>query len=176
MKHLLKLSGSLLLDQFIGCISGWMMILCVSVIFKKSIVGHLLALIFCFGFYAYACYNSSFKSGFYDSHRAIDDIEYRGYLYSGAISGLISIIPLLTLYIVCILINAGILKFYYMVFNMYWTWPMTNLFPSHIDLMMGLTFIPMVLIPWLGYIAGYKNFVFSDYFIKLYKKLSQIES
>ena len=34
MKHLFNLSGALLLDQFVGCFAGWMMILCVSVIFN----------------------------------------------------------------------------------------------------------------------------------------------
>lgn len=173
MKHLFKLSGALLLDQFVGCFAGWMMILCVSVIFKKSMLGHLVALIFCFGFYAYTCYNSSFKSGFHDSHRAIRDTAYKGYLYKGAISGFIAAIPLLIFYFVCLFSKLDILKFYYMTVNMYWTWPMSNLFPSNALLIMGLTFVPMILIPWLGYIAGYKNFLFTDLFMSLYQKSSK---
>ncbi len=172
MKHFFKLFGSLMADQFIGCISGFMLVLCVATFFKNSLMGFVLAFIISFGFYAYVTYNSAFKSGFHDSHRAIKDENYSGYLYIGAAAGALSAAPLMILYIIYKALNAGILGVYYMVANMYWTWPMINIFPNHQPLVMPLVVIPMILIPWLGYIAGYKNFLLLDYFMNLYQKFN----
>ena len=43
MKHILKIAGSLLLDQIVGCISGSMMIIGVAFFFKNSLSGYLIA-------------------------------------------------------------------------------------------------------------------------------------
>lgn len=173
MKHLLKLVGALLLDQLVGIISAFMLVLCVSVIFKNSLTGYLLAFCICFGFYAYVTYNSSFKSGFHDSHRAIRDRQYKGYWYKGAVSGAVAAIPLFVIYVLYRLTGAGIVAVYYMIADMYWTWPMSCMFPNHRQLVMLLAFVPMVLIPWIGYIAGYKNFMVSDVIMKYYRKFTE---
>lgn len=170
MKHLLKLVGSLLLDQFMGTIAGSMMVLCVYTFFKNSLTGYILAFIFCFIFYAYATYNSAFKSGFHDSHRAIKDTAYRGYWYKGAISGLISAVPLAIVYIIYLTADKGITGTFYMIMNMYWTWPMINIFPNHIYTVMPLVIVPLTVIPWLGYIMGYKTIFLTDVFLNLYQK------
>lgn len=172
MKHFLKLCGSLLIDQFIGCISGFMLILCVASLFNNSLTGYLLAFCICFGFFVYISYHSAFKSGFHDSHRAIKDAAYRGYLYKGAAAGILSAVPVMVLYVIYKISGLGILGVYYMIANMYWTWPMINIFPNHQPTVMPLVALPLVIIPWLGYIAGYKNFMFTDLFMKLYQKLT----
>lgn len=173
MKHFFKLFGSLLADQFIGCISGFMLILCVSTFFKNSLSGYVLAFIICFGFYAYVTYNSAFKSGFHDHHRTIKDTRYSGYLYKGASAGALSATPIMILYIIYKITGSGILGVYYMVANMYWTWPMINIFPNHQPLVMPLVVLPVVIIPWIGYIAGYHNFLITDHLVNLYQKFNE---
>ncbi len=170
MKNLIKTVGALLLDQLVGIISGFMLVLCVSVIFKNSLNGYIIAFCICFGFYAYVTYNSAFKAGFHDSHRIAKTPSYYGYLYKGALAGAVSALPLLVIYILYRITNAGIIALYYMIANMYWTWPMGNIFPNHLPTVLALSFIPPVIIPWIGYIAGYKNFMVYDLAVKLYKK------
>ncbi len=176
MKHILKLIGALLLDQFIAIIAGCMMVVMVVTIFQNSLTGFIVAFLICFSFFAYISYNSAFKYGFHDSHRAIKDPLYHGYLYKGALAGALSAIPLLIFYIVYSITKAGILGIYYMIANMYWTWPMINIFPNHKTLAMLTVFIPMILVPWIGYIAGYKTFYFYDLVVKLYKKFTNNSS
>lgn len=173
MKHILKTAGSLLLDQFLGVFSGWMLVVCVSVLFKNSLTGYVIAFCICFGFYSYITYNTAFKSGFRDPNRLKKDPAYRDYWYKGAVAGAISAIPVAILYVAFLITNALIVYSYFMIFNMYWTWPMANIFPNHRPLVMALAFLPMILIPWVGYIAGYKNFMISDVVVKLWKKYAE---
>lgn len=173
MKHVLKLTGVLLLDQFIGIISGCMLVLCVSALFNNSLTGYILAFCICFSFYAYVTYNSAYKSGFHDNHRVIKDTLYKGYLYKGAISGGVAAIPVMFVYIFYRLTGAGILEIYHMICSMYWSWPMRNIFPNHKQLVLLLGFVPMIIIPWLGYIAGYKNFWFTDFFLNILNKFNK---
>ncbi len=170
MKKFFKLVGSLFLDQFVGALSGSMLVLCVSTFFNNSKLGFLLAFVFSFGFYAYVTYNSGFKAGFKDIHRVQKDPSYRGHLYKGFLAGCVTILPLVALLIIYITTNNGIYALYYMIANMYWTWPLAGIFKSHQVLIMALTYIPMVIIPWIAYIAGYKNFVLLDKIIFSYKR------
>lgn len=169
MKKFFKFIGSLFLDQFVGALSGSMLVLCVSTFFNNSKLGFLLAFIFSFGFYAYVTYNTGFKAGFKDTHRVQKDKSYRGYLFKGLLAGGITTLPLVALLIVYITTDNGIYALYYMIANMYWTWPLAGIFKSHQILIMALTYVPIVVIPWIGYIAGYKNFVLLDKFVELYK-------
>ncbi|MBQ8894174.1 MAG: hypothetical protein IJ043_07170 [Clostridia bacterium] len=179
MKHIFKLSGALLMDQLIGVIAGFMWVLCITIannmLFKNDLIGYALALIICFGLFAYITYNSAFKSGFHDSHRAIKDMEYKGYLYKGVFAGIISAVPLLILYMIYRTTGSGIVAVYFQLANMYWTWPMIKIFPNHLQLVMVLAFVPMVIIPWIGYIAGYKNFMVTDILLKCYKRYTEKE-
>ncbi|MBQ7034787.1 MAG: hypothetical protein IJN34_03520 [Clostridia bacterium] len=173
MKQFFKTVGSLLMDQFVGILSASMLVLCVATFFKNSLLGFMLAFLICFGFYAYVTYNSSFKSGFRNRHRITKDKSYYGYLYIGALEGLVAALPLFILYIAYRSTNSPDLAFCYMIGNMYWTWPIASIFPNHQELAIPLGFIPMILIPWIGYIAGYKNFVVLDLLVKIYKKFEK---
>lgn len=169
MKKFFKFIGSLFLDQIVGIISGSMLVLCVSSFFGNSKLGYFLAFVFSFGFYAYVTYNSSFKAGFRDTHRIQKDTNYCGYWFTGLLAGSVTILPLIALLIIYTSTNNGIYAFYYMIANMYWTWPLAGIFKSHQMLIMISTYLPMTLIPWIGYIAGYKNFILFDKVIELYR-------
>lgn len=170
MKKFLKFVGSLFLDQFVGIISGSMLVLCVASFFQNSKLGYFLAFLFCFGFYAYVTYNSAFKAGFRNTHRIQKDPSYKGFYYIGALAGMVTILPLFGLLMAYLLSDNGIFAFGYMIANMYWTWPLAGIFKSHQLLIMILAYVPMILIPWIGYIAGYKNFILFDKAITAYKK------
>lgn len=173
MKQFFKMVGSLLMDQVVGIIGGMMMVLCVSTFFNNSFTGYFLAFIFCFGFYAYVTYNSAFKGGFKDPRRIRKECSYFGYWYKGALAGIISVLPLLSVFLVYVISNRPEWALYYMVADMYWTWPLTGMFKSNQMLIMSLTFVPSVVIPWIGYIAGFKNFVVFEKILELYRKYTE---
>ena len=171
MKQLLHTAGSLFLDQFIGVIAGMMMPLCVAMLFGNRLPGYLLAAAITIFLYAYCAYRSGFKGGTKDVHRATNTPSYKGYLYRGALAGLIAAAPLLIVYIIYKATGNGNAAFIFMMSNMYWTWPLKGSFPNHQQLIMATAFVPMIALPWLGYIAGYKQFLFSDLVMKMYKKI-----
>ena len=175
MKKILKGAGGLLLDQFIGVVSAFMLVLCVAQFFGNSLSGYTLAFCVCFGFYAYTTYVTAFKCGFRDSHRIQKDSSYRAFMYKGAIIGGLASVPLLIVTLIYFFITkAAYLAFFFM--NMYWFWPLGNIFPNHRPELMILAYIPMILIPWIAYIAGYKNFMISDIILKKIKSMSVIKT
>ena len=173
MKQFFKLVGSLLLDQFVGIIGGMMTVLCVSVFFNNNFWGYFLAFVFCFGFYAYVTYNSAFKGGFRDPRRIRKDASYAGHWYKGALAGVVSVLPLLGVLLFYVISGREQWALYYMVADMYWTWPLSGIFKSHQMLIMSLTFVPSILIPWIGYIAGFNNFVVFDKVLEVYRKYTE---
>jgi hypothetical protein len=175
MKRYLKIIGSLILDQFVGIIGGSMMVLpMVTFLGDNMKLGGLIAFLFAFGFYAYVAYNTAFKGGFRDEHRIRKDLNYNGYQYKGLLCGLLAAAPLMLYFFVCLLLRANIFNVYYMVASMYWTWPLLQIFQgADRYLIMGLVFIPMVIIPWIGYIAGYKNFSVFDKILTAYKNYTE---
>ena len=171
MKHLFKAVGSLFLDQIVADISAAMLVLSVAVIFKNSLTGYILAFIISFLLFTYTAYRSGFKSGMNDTRRVPKDPNYRGYLYRGAVEGALSAIPLLIIYLLYKFGNLWWAWLGFRLANMYWYWPLSGIFPNHQPLIMLLAFAPMIIIPWLGYIAGYKSFILSDVFLKIYKNI-----
>ena len=173
MKTTVKLAGSLILDQIIGIVAGFMFVLCVSAIFRNSITGYLIAFIICFGLYYYAAYLSAQKAGFHDSHRVLRDDSYKGFYYKGALAGILSAIPLLAIFLLYSFFQKKILAVYFMIANMYWTWPLCGIFPNHVPAVMSLSFLPIIIVPWAAYISGYRSFYFKETVFSLYKKILQ---
>jgi len=171
MKKILKGVVGLILDQFVGVISASMLVLCVAQFFANSLTGFALAFCVCFGFYAYTTYVTAFKCGFRDSHRIAKDESYRGFMYKGAILGALAAVPLFVVTIIYFFFTkVAYLAVFFM--DMYWYWPLSHIFPNHKPEIMILAFIPMILIPWIAYIAGYKNFMISDIILKKFKQMS----
>ncbi len=170
MKHILKTSLSLLIDQFMASVLGWMFVPFVIVFFKNSLPGYLLAFAICFAFYIYITYHSAFKKGSHDSKRPLKDPAYKGYFYKGAVAGLISAVPLMILYILYRLTVNPVIAVYFQNANMYWTWPLSRAFPNHVQIILILSFLPIVATPWIGYIAGYKVFYLTDVLMKIYNR------
>lgn len=175
MKNIFKLSLSLLGNQILASVGGFMCIIFVWFIAGSSIWSQVIFLAMTFPFFIYIEYRAAYKFGFHDSNRRNKPND-KSYLYKGALAGLISAIPLYILILTYIVTNAfgnvGIAQFaklYARVLAMYYNWPMCNIFPNH-DIAVFLTsMIPVVIFPMIGYIAGYKNIMISDYIYKLFK-------
>ena len=172
MKKMLKLSLSLFLNQVLGSISGFMCVIFVWVLFRDRMASQILFFAITFSFFYYIEYMAAFKSGFHDEARR-NNPSSKSYIVKGAVAGAISAIPALLMYIFYLVTSfigsEGLHQMailYYRIFNMYYSWPLGNIFPNHIDMVFITSFIPMIIIPMLGYIGGYKNFVFCDLFLK----------
>lgn len=175
-KNLLKLSVSLFLNQILASIGGFMCIILVWLLFKDRMAAHILFFAITFSFFYYIEYMAAFKAGFHNEDRR-NKPNSKKYIFTGAFAGLISAIPALLFYIFYIVTTftagEGLQKvaiLYYRILNMYYSWPLGNIFPNHMNAVFLTSFIPMIIIPMLGYIAGYKNFIFSDLLVKYIKK------
>ena len=173
MKKILKLSLSLLANQFLASIGGFMCVIFVWLIARDSIYSHLIFLLITYPFFIYIEFRAAFNYGFHNPDRR-NKPESKSYIYKGALSGLISAIPLIVL--ICIYIvtrSSNVIlsetaKLYSLIICMYYNWPMCNIFPNHVTAVLLSSIIGVVIFPMLGYIAGYKNFILRD---KIYEIL-----
>ena len=172
MKHIFKLSVSLFLNQILAVTAGIMCVLFVLFLAGNGIGAHLLFLAMTFSFFAYIEYRAAFKYGFHDADRR-NKPNSHAYLYKGAIAGLISSIPLIILLVLFFCFYAtyqlrpmNVAALYTRIWSMYYCWPMCNIFPNHAIEVYCTSILPLVVFPYLGYIAGYKNFLISDIIYK----------
>jgi len=172
MKNILKLSLSLLGNQFISVIGAAMCIIFTNLFFGNTIATHIVFLLFTMPFFIYIEYRAAFTYGFHDSNRRNAPSD-KSFLFKGLISGFISYIPIMIL-IVLYLFNfysnqiplSNFYKIIIRIFSMYYNFPMCNLFPNHCPEVIISSIIVPLFVPMFGYIAGYKNFVISDLFFK----------
>ena len=172
MKKTLKLSLSLLGNQFLASIGGAMCILFAYFRAGDTITAHVIFLLFAYPFFIYIEYRSAFYHGFHDSNRR-NAPDSKSYLFKGALAGFISAIPMIVLIIVYVVFYDNVFvsqsaKLYARVIAMYYNWPMCNIFPNHTLEVLLSSLAGLIVFPMIGYIAGYKNFVISD---KIYKAL-----
>ncbi len=175
MKNIFKLSLSLLANQFLASVGGFMCIIFVWMLAGDSIWSQIIFLLFTFPFFTYIEYKSAHKYGFHDSDRR-NNPDSKKYLYKGAVSGIISSIPLYSLVAIYIVSNnsgsiviAQFSKLYTRIISMYYNWPMCNIFPNHITEVFLSSLIPLIIIPMIGYIAGYKGIYITDGFFRMLK-------
>lgn len=172
MKKTLKLSLSLIGNQFLASIGGAMCILFAYFLAGDTIMAHVIFLLFSYPFFIYIEYRSAFYHGFHDSNRR-NAPDSKSYLFKGALAGLISAVPMLILIIVYVACYDNVIisqsaKLYARAIAMYYNWPMCNIFPNHTLEVLLSSLVGLIVFPMIGYIAGYKNFVISD---KIYKAL-----
>ena len=168
MKNIFKLSLSLFFNQILGVVSGMMCFMFAFFLAGTGIWAFVLYLAITFSFFVYIQYQAAFKSGFHDSDRR-NKKESKAYLLKGAAAGAISAIPVLALiiiYFVALFIGNNALnqvsKLILSFVTMYFSWPLSGIFPNHSNEIVAATILPLVLVPSLGYIAGYKNFDLFD--------------
>lgn len=168
MKQTVKLSLSLLMNQILASTGGIMCVIFVLLLAGSGLGAHIFFLALVFPFFIYIEYRAAYKYGFHDSDRRNKPAS-KAYLYKGAVAGAISLLPLALLvafYIFCVLkgfdSTMQFAKLYVRIFSMYYCWPMCNIFPNHTLAVFLTSFITPIIVPCLGYIAGYKNVMLSD--------------
>lgn len=166
-----KLSLSLFLNQILSTVGGFMCIIFVNLLAGDTIAAHILFLVMTMPFFIYINYRASFTAGFHDSDRR-NNPKSKAFLHKGALAGVISIIPLIILvtiygyyYLTSQIGWSNLYKIIIRIYSMYYNFPMCNLFPNHSFAVILSSLILPVFVPWLGYIAGYKNFVVLDKFL-----------
>jgi len=172
MKNTLKLALSLIGNQFISVIGAAMCIIFSNLFFGDTIAAHIVFLLFTMPFFVYIEYRAAFMYGFHDSNRRNRPND-KSYLFKGFIAGLISYIPIIILIILYLfrfysnqIPFANFYKIIIRISTMYYNFPMCNLFPNHCPGVIISSILPPLIVPMLGYIAGYKNFLISDLFLK----------
>ena len=172
MKNILKLSLSLLGNQFISVIGAAMCIIFTNLFFGNTIATHIVFLLFTMPFFLYIEYRAAFTYGFHDPNRR-NAPNSKSYLIKGLVAGFISFIPvmiIIVIYLYYFYSNqipwANFYKIIIRISSMYYNFPMCNLFPNHCPAVIMSSIIPPLFVPMLGYIAGYKNFVISNLIFK----------
>ncbi len=180
MKNILKLSLSLIGNQFIAVVGAAMCIIFTGLFFGDTVLAHVVFLLFTMPFFIYIEYRAAFTYGFHDANRRNAPND-RSYIFKGFFAGLISYLPLIiliTIYLCYFFLNqipwANFYKIIIRIASMYYNFPMCNLFPNHAPEVLISSIIPPILVPMLGYIAGYKNFVISELFFKSKKTLPKV--
>lgn len=163
MKNIFKLSLSLLANQFLASIGGFMCIIFVWLIAGETIYAHMLFLLITFSFFIYIELRAAYKYGYSNPDRR-NKPQSKSYIFKGALSGLISSIPLMILIFIYIFTRPSSIlisetaKLYSRIICMYYSWPMCNIFPNHVTAVLLSSLIWLIVLPMIGYIAGYKNF------------------
>jgi len=175
MKNVFKLSLSLLGNQILASVGGAMCILFVNLIAGDTIAGHLLFLAINLSFFIYIEYRAAFTHGFHDSDRR-NRPESKSYLFKGLAAGVISVIPVSVLIGCFVYFYAighepwmNLIKIVLRSVATYYVFPMLNLFPNHSLAVILSTLVLPLVIPMLGYIAGYKNFEWTYSVLKIKK-------
>ncbi len=171
MKNVFKLSLSLLGNQFLASIGGFMCIIFVYMVAGDSIASQIIFLAITFPFFLYIEYRAAFTRGFHDPDRR-NAPKSRAFVWRGALAGIISAVPLYVLIILYLVFyssgavaSANLIKLFTRMISMYYNWPLCNIFPNHTPEVFLTSMVWVVIVPMLGYIAGYKNFMMSE---KLY--------
>lgn len=163
------------MNQILASVAGYMCVIFTAMIAGDTIMAHVIFLLFTFPFFVYIEYRAAFKYGFHDPDRR-NNPKSKKYIFKGALAGLISAIPLYALIITFLVSYVNNVKgvsmfslLYTRMFSMYYNWPMCNIFPNHVVEVLLTSMVPVIILPMLGYIAGYKNILLTDPIYKLFK-------
>ena len=173
MKKVLKLSLSLLGNQVLGFVGSVMCIISVNLIAGDTIYAHLLFLLINLSFFIYIEYRAAFTSGFHDADRRNNCLSKK-YIWKGALAGVISIIPLLIIisfflyaYFIGNVPLTNTFTILLRISAMYYVYPMLNILPNHMLAVVLSSVIVPIVVPMLGYIAGYKNYEWTYEILKI---------
>ena len=179
MKNILKLSLSLLGNQALAFVGSTMCVIFVNLIAGNTLFAHLLFLAINLSFFVYIEYRASFSSGFHDPDRRNDPYNKK-FIFKGLVAGAVSIIPLLifvSFYLYFYFINHepwyNLLTIHIRTISMYYVHPMLNIIPNHPLFVMITSLLIPIIIPMLGYIAGFKNYVWTYEILKIKFKKSE---
>ena len=173
MKQILKLSGTLLLNQFLADIACGVCVIPFPFFFGENPFTYVLFLLLEVFFFYYISYHGAYKYGFHDVARHSSAEYDKGYIKRGIVASLCAAAPSILMWILWYIGKTfaieGLLFFQIPLF--YWglfgSWPLVHLIPNHLASVFGLTILVQFLFPLVGYYSGYKGIVYHDKFLRL---------
>ncbi len=168
MKPVFKLSGSLILNQFLADIACGMCVFPFPMLFSDSLFTYLLFSAFIIFFFYYISYHGAYKVGFHDVGRHSSEQYDKGYLKRGVLASLIAASPTILMFVLWKIgaaFNIMILKalqFPLFLWTMYGYWPLSHIFPNHITTCFLLCIAMQLIFPMIGYVSGYKGIVYTQ--------------
>ena len=173
MKPVLKLSGTLLLNQFLANIACGVCVIPFPFFFGERRFTYVLFLALDLFFFYYISYHGAYKSGFHDVSRH-SSVEYdRGFIKRGLLASFFAALPSILMFILWFIgrklaINALL---FFQVPLFYWglfgSWPLVHLMPNHMASVFALTILAQLVFPLVGYFSGYKGIVYRDALMRL---------
>ncbi len=167
MKPVLKLSGTLLLNQFLANIACAMCVIPFPFMFGESLFTYTLFTALIMFFFYYISYHGAYKVGFHDVSRRSSKEYDKGYLKRGIIAALLAASPSILMFVLWYIGRAfGIVALHSLqvplfLWNMFGYWPITHIIPNHIASTFLICIAVQILFPLVGYISGYKGIVYS---------------
>lgn len=168
MKQTLKLSGTLLLNQFLADIACAMCVIPFPFMFGDNLVTYILFAVFIGFFFYYISYHGAYKVGFHDVGRR-SSVEYdKGYLKRGLTATFLAAAPSILMFILfiigkyCGIVSLSAIQFPLLLWSLFGYWPLVHIFPNHIVTVFVLCILMQIIFPMVGYISGYKGIVYFD--------------
>lgn len=168
MKSVFKLSGTLLLNQFLANIACAMCVIPFPFMFHETLFTYILFTMLMIFFFYYISYHGAYKVGFHDISRHSNKEYDRGYLKRGVIASLIAASPSLIMFILWYIGREfGIVVLHsfqvpLFLWNMFGYWPIIHIIPNHIMSTFLICIAVQLFFPLVGYISGYKGIVYSQ--------------
>lgn len=170
MKPVLKLSGTLLLNQFLANIASAMCVIPFPMVFGDSVFTYSLYTALMLFFFYYISYHGAYKVGFHDVGRHSSNEYDKGYLGRGILAALFGAAPSIIMFIIWRLgksfgiIALQALQFPLFLWNMFGYWPISHIIPNHMTATFLICIAVQIIFPLIGYISGYKGM---DYSLKI---------
>jgi len=167
MKPVLKLSGTLLLNQFLADIACAMCVIPFPFMFGESLFTYSLFTALIMFFFYYISYHGAYKVGFHDISRRSSKEYDKGYLKRGITAALIAALPSILMFILWFIgrefdiIALHSLQVPLFLWNMFGYWPIIHIIPNHIFCTFLICIIVQIIFPLVGYISGYNGIVYS---------------
>ncbi|MBQ6946917.1 MAG: hypothetical protein IJN42_02625 [Clostridia bacterium] len=179
MKLVLKLSGTLLLNQFIANIACCMCVIPFPFVFGEAFLTYVLFLALDVFFFYYISYHGAYKSGFHDVSRHSSSEYDRGYLGRGLLASLLGATPSILMLLVWgigyigdfVYLKSGLYVF--SIWNLFGYWPLSHIIPNHMAINCALCLLMQIAFPFIGYVCGYKGIVFTQRIKDAFKQRSE---
>ncbi len=168
MKPVYKLSGTLLLNQFLADIACGMCVIPFPLMFGDTLFTYILYAALMMFFFYYISYHGAYKVGFHDVGRRSSAAYDRAYLRRGLIACLLAASPSIVMFVlwkigkIFGILWLQTLQFPLFLWTLYGYWPISHIIPNHITATFLICIILQIIFPMIGYISGYKGIVYSQ--------------
>lgn len=168
MKSVFKLSGTLLLNQFLADIACGMCVIPFPFMFGDTVFAYVLYTVFMLFFFYYISYHGAYKVGLHDISRHSSKEYDKGYIKRGFLAVFFALLPSLIMFILWFIgrsfnfLPLKALQFPLCLWCLYGFWPLSKLLPNHMFLCFLICLLVQLVFPLIGYYSGYRGIVYSQ--------------